>query len=390
MASSEDFESDVVRASDETRDDDNVPDWERYSENLIPNRRGRQAGAILKTKGLGTSQSSMESEADKKLDETMDECQTSEDPLDLCLQFCKWFENRFQNINQRLYYKLLWRIVEKYSLDSRYLEDERMLKIWSRLADNSLGHGYEIYQHAVSHGSLVRCAQIYVQWSLEYELRDAVNEARKVLHRGIRSGATPISVLQDAIDELEVREARRQMEKLQNDSWEVADMEIDDLQGEHRLPFTRLPVMDDGHSAPIVRLPSIMTDHSASKYQQCSANKSQRPVINNDAATFEVYCDEEQSEENYLKNIHKYTLDTRIERFAINKPNPDKESIKNKKIRRLANPPAEFYVWTDESEQKEVREEEQKVTRQRFGVRKAVRDQSMEVGLLIFNTILQD
>ena len=124
-----------------------------------------------------------------------------------------------------------------------------------------------------------------------------------------------------------------------------------------------------------------------------------------------VYCDEEQSEENYLKNIHKYTLDTRIERFAINKPNPDKESIKNKagfkmssnniflqkfnvdqnkdqflfqKIRRLANPPAEFCVWTDESEQKEVKEEEQKVTRQRFGIRKAVREQSMEVAFADF------
>lgn len=44
----------------------------------------------------------------------------------------------------------------RYSIDGRYTDDERMLIIWDKLAENSLGHGYEVYQHAYSVGSLLR------------------------------------------------------------------------------------------------------------------------------------------------------------------------------------------------------------------------------------------
>lgn len=42
----------------------------------------------------------------------------------------------------------------RYIQNGRYEQDARSLKIWEKLADNSMGHGYEVYQHAHQYGCL--------------------------------------------------------------------------------------------------------------------------------------------------------------------------------------------------------------------------------------------
>uniref|UniRef100_A0A1I7X888 BUB1 N-terminal domain-containing protein n=1 Tax=Heterorhabditis bacteriophora TaxID=37862 RepID=A0A1I7X888_HETBA len=142
----------------------------------------------------------------------------------------------------------------RYSKVEKYLNDARMLKIWEKLADNSRGHGWEIYQHANSIGSLIRCAHIYVRWSQELEMRGAIGEARNVLRRGRQAGAHPIDLLNTEEDELDMREMRRLMDSQKNDSWQDYDQDEDT---EERVAFTRLMGMGDGKIAPVIRIPSV-------------------------------------------------------------------------------------------------------------------------------------
>ena len=50
----------------------------------------------------------------------------------------------------------------RYIQNERYQGDPRTLRIWERLADNSMGHGYEIYQHAHQHGCLLEFVILFV------------------------------------------------------------------------------------------------------------------------------------------------------------------------------------------------------------------------------------
>ncbi|VDO18592.1 unnamed protein product [Heligmosomoides polygyrus] len=176
--------------------------------------------------------------ATQKFDETMQLCEASSDPLKHCLEFCTWFDQTFPNGRQRLYYSLLWKIVNKYAKLPEYLDDERMLRIWEKLADNSLDHGWEIYQHANSIGSLLRHAPLYVRWSQDLEMRGAIADARAVLRRARRVGALPLDAIDAEEDQLEMREIRRHLQSAEggDDSW---DEDALDENGK-RVAFTRL------------------------------------------------------------------------------------------------------------------------------------------------------
>ncbi|RCN30875.1 hypothetical protein ANCCAN_23352, partial [Ancylostoma caninum] len=131
-------------------------EWELCRENVKPLKSGRRVEAINQALAHAAYGPKAETLANQKFDEIMELCEASHDPLKHCLDFCTWFEQTFPHGRQRLFYSLLWKIVHKYAKWPAYLEDERMVRIWEKLADNSLGHGWEIYQHANSIGSLLR------------------------------------------------------------------------------------------------------------------------------------------------------------------------------------------------------------------------------------------
>ncbi|KAK6009270.1 hypothetical protein OSTOST_25826, partial [Ostertagia ostertagi] len=139
-------------------------EWELCRENIKPLKTGRSPNrpvgsrrveAINQALALSAHGSKAQTLATQKFDEIMELCETSSDPLKHCLEFCTWFDQTFPHGRQRLYYSLLWKIVHKYAKCPEYLDDERMLRVWEKLADNSLDHGWEIYQHANTIGSLV-------------------------------------------------------------------------------------------------------------------------------------------------------------------------------------------------------------------------------------------
>ncbi|KAK5979647.1 BUB1 N-terminal domain-containing protein [Trichostrongylus colubriformis] len=277
-------------------------------------------------------------------------CETSSDPLKHCLEFCTWFDQTFPHGRQRLYYSLLWKIVHKYAKSPEYLDDERMLRIWEKLADNSLDHGWEIYQHANTIGSLVRCAQLYVRWSEDLEMRGAIADARAVLRRARRNGALPPEVIDDAEDQLEMREVRRHLQNKESgdDSWDENAL---DENGE-RVAFTRLTVVGDSSEAPVVRLPCIVGEQGSSKLDR---GQSKQKPVNNGVPAFQVFEEDVGGPDNYLEEI--FEMDNHIERFSLNDHDAEKWKASKVPLKKLGNCVSSFNVWVDD-ENKENRDPE--------------------------------
>ncbi|KAE9418607.1 hypothetical protein Angca_008006, partial [Angiostrongylus cantonensis] len=210
-------------------------------------------------------------------------CKDSNDPLKHCLEFCTWFDQTFPSGRQRLYYSLLWKIVHKYAKRPEYIDDERMVRIWEKLADNSLDHGWEIYQHANTIGSLTRCAQLYIRWSQDLEMRGAISYARAVLQRARRNGAVPLDAINSEEDRMEMRQIRRCLEERNDDDDSWNEDEYDE--NGKRVPFTRLAAMGDSSAAPVIRLPCIVGEQGSSKLDRGQRDqKSKRNQVN----SFEV------------------------------------------------------------------------------------------------------
>lgn len=108
-----------------------------------------------------------------------------------------------------------------------------MLKIWEKMADNSAGHAHDIYQYAISRNSLIRCAALYARWSQSVELAGAHVEARRVLLLARSNCAVPLKIINDAEDDLEMREMRRHLQERSSDEEEEEE--------ETRKAFTNLP-----------------------------------------------------------------------------------------------------------------------------------------------------
>uniref|UniRef100_A0A1I7UXL6 BUB1 N-terminal domain-containing protein n=1 Tax=Caenorhabditis tropicalis TaxID=1561998 RepID=A0A1I7UXL6_9PELO len=290
--------------------DDSEDDWDRYSENVRPTRRGRKIDALLRK----PEEVVTEAMAREKLDILLNELQESqnsaeEDELPKILEFCSWFEEKLAVGSHKLYYELLWKIISRKGFIEKYMEDERMLKIWEKMADNSAGHAHEIYQFAISRNSLIKCAALYARWSQSVELAGAVVEARRVLLLARTNCAVPLKILNDAEDELEMREMRRHLQERESDDDE--DME------ETRKAFTNLPVIGEKHTVPIVRLPSICSDSTkkAMKFDTENVTKVQPVCTGNLMQPFEVLPHADADDVEYLKNVHE--LNAHIERYAI-------------------------------------------------------------------------
>ncbi|XGW25170.1 hypothetical protein V3C99_006520 [Haemonchus contortus] len=315
-------------------------EWELCRENIKPLKTGRRVEAINQALALSAYGSKAQTLATQKFDEIMEICETSPDPLKHCLEFCTWFDQTFPHGRQRLYYSLLWKIVHKYAKSPEYLDDERMLRIWEKLADNSLDHGWEIYQHANTIGSLVRCAQLYIRWSEDLEMRGAIADARAVLRRARRNGALPPEAIDDAEDQLEMREVRRHLQKENaDDSWDDNDL---DENGE-RVAFTRLTALGDSSEAPVVRLPCIVGEQGSSKLDR--GQTKQKPV-NNGVPAFQVFEDDGDGADNYLEEI--FEMDNHIERFSLNDHDAEKWKASKVPLKKLGNCVSSFSVWQDD------------------------------------------
>lgn len=110
--------------------DDSDDDWDRYSENVRPTRRGRKIDALkrvsrlkLKKKRFSIIQKPeevvTESTAREKFEKLLDELRECEntrgfDEIQKILEFCAWFEEKLAIGFHKLYYELLWKIISRF------------------------------------------------------------------------------------------------------------------------------------------------------------------------------------------------------------------------------------------------------------------------------------
>ncbi|CAI4221459.1 unnamed protein product [Auanema sp. JU1783] len=259
-----------------------------------------------------------------------------------CIDFCAWFDDTFPIARQRLYYKYLWIIVKKYAHEERYLEDVRMMIIWDKLAENSLGHGYEIYQHAHSMGSLTRCASLYIRWAEDLELRGAMEDARSIFRKALSFGALPLEDLHAAEDSMEMREMRREIERNN-----ISDEEDDIDDNGQRVAFTR--ITRDMPEAPVVRLPSIVGEQGSNKLDRGNyAKTNNQKKIN---TVIEVFEDDAPiQEENYLESLYDMHMDNHIERLILTEHVGEKINQNTACIKKHRNNGPAFTVWSDDKE----------------------------------------
>ncbi|CAL2028963.1 unnamed protein product [Caenorhabditis brenneri] len=292
--------------------DDSEDDWDRYAENLRPTRRGRKIDALRRK----PEEVVTESTAREKLDQLLNELNKSDDSGQVdeivkILEFCSWFEEKLAIGFHKLYYELLWKIISREGFIEKHKEDERMLKIWEKMADNSAGHAHDIYQFAISRNSLIKCAALYARWSQCVELAGAHVEARRVLILARTNCAVPLQIINDAEDALEMRAMRRHLQEKDSD-----DEEDREETEETRQPFTNLPVLDNKHTVPIVRLPSICSDTTKKAMTMTKKEPNIQPVcVDNIMQPFEVFSYTDADDVEYLKNVHE--LNAHIERYAI-------------------------------------------------------------------------
>uniref|UniRef100_A0A0K0DEY2 BUB1 N-terminal domain-containing protein n=1 Tax=Angiostrongylus cantonensis TaxID=6313 RepID=A0A0K0DEY2_ANGCA len=291
-------------------------EWELCRENVKPLRSGRRVDAINQALAQNACGSKAESLANQQFDNMMKLCKDSNDPLKHCLEFCTWYAKR-----------------------PEYIDDERMVRIWEKLADNSLDHGWEIYQHANTIGSLTR-------WSQDLEMRGAISYARAVLQRARRNGAVPLDAINSEEDRMEMRQIRRCLEERNDDDDSWNEDEYDE--NGKRVPFTRLAAMGDSSAAPVIRLPCIVGEQGSSKLDRGQRDqKSKRNQVN----SFEVFEDHGDSVYTNLEDI--FEMDNHIERFSLSDHDTEKWKASKVPLKKLEHCASNFTVWQDDNVQTE-------------------------------------
>ncbi|VDK54450.1 unnamed protein product [Anisakis simplex] len=181
-------------------------EWELNRENIRPLRGGRSVNAINNI--FGGAKASIE-EADSKFESVLVEAEESSDPLEVCTKYVAWFEEHFPTGKQSHLYPKLTRIINKYGYRESYLNDERMLKMWFKLAENRGSANPEaLFERAYTAGCCLKMAKFYIRWAELREDMHDVDGARSVLNRARENGALPLSLLNEASDEFEMRQLR--------------------------------------------------------------------------------------------------------------------------------------------------------------------------------------
>uniref|UniRef100_A0A914DUG1 BUB1 N-terminal domain-containing protein n=1 Tax=Acrobeloides nanus TaxID=290746 RepID=A0A914DUG1_9BILA len=233
-----------------------LDDWFANVENLRPLRGGRRAHTLNEF-SRGPKVSPKDAEA--KFRQCLNEAKSLADPLSAMCDYLVWFEEHFPSGKPSVLYPMLYKICTIYGIMSRYENDERILKLWLKLAESFPERGLAVMDFAHAKGSCRQMANFYVRWSEMYEMSGSPNRAREILYLGINMRAAPLPTLHKAIDALEAILLRDSL-KNSNSSSDMEDNNEDVFfSDEEELParqtFGRLQGLGKSKIAPVIRVP---------------------------------------------------------------------------------------------------------------------------------------
>ncbi|CEF61745.1 Mitotic checkpoint serine/threonine-protein kinase BUB1 beta [Strongyloides ratti] len=205
----------------------NDKEWMSSRENIIPLKGGRS----MKILNSVLSNSITIKEAEKKFEFIFEESKKNKDPLSIIWDYIKWFENIFPTGKQKTLFPMLWRSVNFYSNSHEYENDERLIKLWIKLCDNYPTRSLAIFECAFTKGVGRYSALFYISWSEVYEVWGSERKARETLKMGLKYGATPISLINKAIDNFEMRCIKKSLDK-NNFNDDDSDMDTDNQEEE--------------------------------------------------------------------------------------------------------------------------------------------------------------
>ncbi|TKR81512.1 hypothetical protein L596_015372 [Steinernema carpocapsae] len=222
-------------------------EWELNRENIRPLRSGRHAASL---QHIGSRPTVSAREAQERFQELFDKDDEEEDPLKPFYDYVCWFEETFHSGRQNIFYPILWKIVRRFATTERYRNEQRMLKLWFKLADNCPERCFPIIAYAFDKHCCTKMAQFYVRWAQLFECIEDFQSAREKLKLGKNHLAEPTKELDDASDQLEVLILRESL-KRQNDVSDDEDVEecrevLGQLQAVDR---ERAPIIRQAHSS---------------------------------------------------------------------------------------------------------------------------------------------
>uniref|UniRef100_A0A0K0ERE8 BUB1 N-terminal domain-containing protein n=1 Tax=Strongyloides stercoralis TaxID=6248 RepID=A0A0K0ERE8_STRER len=267
----------------------NEEKWMSNRENIIPLKGGRS----MKILNSVLNQSITTKEAEEKFEVAFEESKNSDDPLSIIWDYIKWFENIFPTGKQKTLFPLLWRSVSYYSNCQDYENDERLVKLWLKLCDNYPTRSLAILECAFTKGVGRYSALFYISWAEIYETWGSEGKARETLKMGLKYGATPITSINKAIDNFEMRCIKRSLEK-NNYVDEDSDMDTDNQEEDIFDPEPIKRSVLGNLSTKITRnVVKIKENNDKNKENNCNLNKK-----------FDVYRDNKNC--NDLDNDFEY------------------------------------------------------------------------------------
>jgi len=220
-------------------------DWFDNIENFRPLRGGRRATTLIEV-STSTNQYTIE-EAERKFLTDFEQAEKSEDPLEIMWRYTCWFEEHFLSGKQKYFYPILYKICTRYSYFDCYKNDERILKLWIKLAENFPESGLAVMELAFLRSSCRQISKFYIRWSEMYQMIGLVNKAREKLRLGLKMCAMPLQLIHLAIDEFEAQVMRSTLENSNTDDDLVDNPDVT------RETLGKLRGLGRKHFAPIVR-----------------------------------------------------------------------------------------------------------------------------------------
>uniref|UniRef100_A0A1I8BAS9 BUB1 N-terminal domain-containing protein n=1 Tax=Meloidogyne hapla TaxID=6305 RepID=A0A1I8BAS9_MELHA len=224
--------------------------WFDNVENFRPLRGGRRGDTLNKVI-TSISKISVE-EAEKKFQKELSEASQHDDPLALMCGYVSWFEEHFPSGKRKFFYPILYKICVTYCNMDIYKNDERLLKIWLKLAENFPESSLAIMEFAYLKGSCRNLAKFYICWSELYQSIECWNKAREKLQLALKMNAVPLDLIHKASDEIE---SNIMSICKQNPEDSLDNEDFDDTVESARATFSRLRGIGRLHFAPIIRLP---------------------------------------------------------------------------------------------------------------------------------------
>nr|CAD2153793.1 unnamed protein product [Meloidogyne enterolobii] len=224
--------------------------WFDNVENFRPLRGGRRGDTLNKV--ISSISKISVDEAEKKFQKELLEAEKQEDPLASMCTYVAWFEEHFPSGKRNFFYPILYKICVTYCNMDMYKNDERLLKIWLKLAENFPESSLAVMEFAYLKGSCRNLAKFYICWSEMYQSIEWWNKAREKLQLALKMNAVPLDLVHKASDELE---SNIMSICKQNPENPLDNEDFDDSVESARTTFSRLRGIGRLHFAPIIRLP---------------------------------------------------------------------------------------------------------------------------------------